>query len=289
MKIDDLSFPAARGAVAETAGSGAGQAWLVRSFGGLQRQRVLLLTGLAGSPNLWRPYAYRADQSQELWVADLPWTGLGVPDWSCPGGSPTKAIGAALAAVPGRVEVIVAHSFAANALLEFLVDRVPSQLRAVVLVSPFYRTSPEAFDWADISYYLNEFHRILSEGLRVSTRQESSAEMLHEMALRLRDRIGPYGWMRFFDAYLRTPFLDVSKLNLPVLVIGGERDFAAPVAEVRTLAARLPAARSASSGSCGHFCMTEDPAWFARTVVDFLSVVAPPLPVPIVDLSPELL
>ncbi|MBM0232567.1 alpha/beta hydrolase [Micromonospora sp. STR1_7] len=201
----------------------------------------------------------------------------------------TDVVAEALAGVPRGADVVIAHSFAANAVLELLCRRVPDRLQAVVLVSPFYRATPERFHWSDISYYLNDFHRILAEGIRVSAAHPPPNEVVEQMALRLRERVGPYGWMRFFDSYLRTPFLDLSGVLVPVLVIGGRRDLAVPIEDVEALAEALPAGRLARVAASGHFAMVEHPPWFTSVVQDFLAVNAPPSPLPIVDVPLELL
>ncbi|WBC07489.1 alpha/beta hydrolase [Micromonospora sp. WMMA1947] len=261
----------------------------MRPARGLSCQRVLLLNGLAGSPTIWRPFAQRVPAEIELWGAELPWASGGDPRWQAAGGTTTDVVAEALAGVPRGADVVIAHSFAANALLELLCRRVPDRLQAVVLVSPFYRATPDRFDWSDISFYLNNFHRILAEGIRVSAAQPPADEVVERMALRLRERIGPYGWMRFFDAYLRTPFLDLTGVLVPVLVIGGRRDIAVPIEDVEALAQALPAGRLARVAASGHFAMAEHPPWFTSVVQDFLAVNAPPSPLPIVDVPLELL
>ncbi|MEU7588379.1 alpha/beta hydrolase [Micromonospora sp. NPDC049230] len=261
----------------------------LRPARGLSCQRLLLLNGLAGSPSIWRPFAQRVPAEIELWGAELPWASGGDPHWQAAGGPTTEAVEGALAAVPRGADAIVAHSFAANAVLELLSRRVPDRLQAVILVSPFYRATAERFDWSDISYYLNDFHRILAEGIRVSAAHPLAPEVVERMALRLRERVGPYGWMRFFDAYLRTPFLDLTRVLVPVLVVGGRRDLAVPIADVEALAEALPAGRLARVAASGHFAMAEHPSWFTSVVQDFLAVNAPPSPLPIVDVPLELL
>jgi pimeloyl-ACP methyl ester carboxylesterase len=244
-------------------------------------RRALLLSGLAGSPAAWAPFAARAQARLELWDGHLPWSGDSDSAWSH-GADPANWVRAAVRDSAersgGTPDVLLAHSFAANIVLELLARGELADVRAVVLVSPFYRPEPERFDWATIAYYLEGFHRILDEGLRVGSGNRISADIREAMALQVRERVGPYGWMRFFDLYLRTPFLDTAAVRTPLLVITGDRDFAAGAQDARSLAAALPDARCEVFDGCGHFAMAEQPDRFADAVQDFLTTIDNPVP-----------
>ncbi|GGS36243.1 alpha/beta fold hydrolase [Actinokineospora fastidiosa] len=166
--------------------------------------------------------------------------------------------------------VVVAHSFSANLLLSLL-DRTPELgVGGIVLVSPFYRAEPEGFEWADIARYLNDFHLIMEDGIRAQGGQRLSPGVRRELALRVRDLVGPYGWTRFFQTYLATPWLRLDRVTTPVLVLSGENDFAALPAEARALAAALPNARARVLPDCGHFLMAERPERFAAEITRFV-------------------
>ncbi|MEV0219279.1 alpha/beta hydrolase [Streptomyces sp. NPDC050704] len=237
--------------------------------------RMLTLHGLAGSTSVWRAYERLAPDGVELWEAVLPWSAEGNPDWSLRD-DPADHVEHALDSVPGDVDVIVVHSFTAGPALEALARRSTARgPRAAVVVAPFHRRGPGDFSWDDATYYLGGFHRILEEGLRISAGDRLSEELRVAMALRVRDRIGPYGWQQFFGAYLRSPFLDVSALRLPVLVLAGAADFAAPPDDARALAAALPDGRFRLFDGCGHFAMAEQPRRFADAVHGLLREAFP--------------
>ncbi|WP_251070428.1 alpha/beta fold hydrolase [Streptomyces sp. ISL-96] len=231
--------------------------------------RVLMLHGLAGSTAVWRRFTELAADELELWEAALPWAADGDTRWSHDP-DPVALVAQALAGVPDGVDLLIAHSFAANAALELLAGRPAPRPGAAVLVSPFHRRSPEDFDWDTATYYLGGFQRIVDEGLRVGSDGRLPTELRAAMALRVRDRIGPYGWMRFFDAYLRSPFLDTAAIGLPALVLTGEHDFAAPPDDARALAGALPDAQLRVFEESGHFPMAEQPELFAESVRSFL-------------------
>ncbi|MEU5285068.1 alpha/beta hydrolase [Streptomyces sp. NPDC020755] len=257
--------------------------------------RVLLLHGLASGGNVWDSYlALSRDQPHELWTAELPWRAEQVPGWT--GHSPAHWVAQAMAQVPGGPDVVVAHSFGSCALLAMLDGQglapdvrdedgtdafTRHRLRGVVLVSPFYRAAPEEFTWESVSYYLNGFDRILAEGLRVQSGGRVTGELRQDMALKVRERVGPYGWTAFFDTYLRTPYLRTERFLGPCLVIGGEADFSSFPSDSEALGAALPEATVKILGDCGHLAMIEQAAEFAELTNDFLeSAASRPRPAP---------
>jgi pimeloyl-ACP methyl ester carboxylesterase len=240
--------------------------------------RVLLLHGLAANDSVWERALPLLSAHCQVWTARMPWRtetidGLGERS------DLTGCLDEALAAVSGGPEVVIAHSMAANVLLDLL-DRKRREgidvadelgIRAMVLVSPFYRARAEEFDWDTISYYLNDFHLIMEEGIRAHMGRRSVSDVQRAMAERVRDRVGPYGWMRFFDLYLRTPALDTGRITLPTLVLAGEADFAAPPEESLALAAGLPAGTARLLPGRGHFPMLEAAEDFAAEVNSFIN------------------
>ncbi|MEV4015094.1 alpha/beta fold hydrolase [Nonomuraea angiospora] len=228
--------------------------------------RVLLLHGLGGGPSTWNRFAELAGPRLELWEADLPWSAAGTGEWSRHADA-TPWIRAALTET-GDVDLVVAHSFAANMTLEVLAGDGGAPARAAVLVAPFYRGSPAEFDWATIESYLDGFYGILDDGLRVSSGDRLAADLRRGMALKLRERLGPYGWMRFFDAYLRSPLLDTAAVTAPCLVISGADDLAARPRDGRALAEALPRARFETLPA-GHLPMIEQADRFAALVGEF--------------------
>jgi pimeloyl-ACP methyl ester carboxylesterase len=235
--------------------------------------RVLLLHGLGGSQAAWAPLARHAGHDLELWEAELPWTGTGDPAWSYRA-DVGETIGRAMRSVPDGADVVVAHSFAANLLLEEVSRGTVPAPRALVLISPFYRPDPADFQWSTIESYLHGLIDIVEEGLRISASPRLDDGIRRQMARRARDRIGPYGWMRFFDAYLRTPLLDLRELRLPTLVLAGADDRAATAQDATALAKSLPRGRLEILPGCGHYPMIEKPGPVAALIGDFLATTS---------------
>ncbi|MEV6521560.1 alpha/beta hydrolase [Longispora sp. NPDC051575] len=253
-----------------------GRARLRRPADGTGPLRTLLVNGLGGSNAVWGPFAERADPRLEIWEADLPWGSEGTVGW---GQEPELGpwIRRALESVDsGRVDLVVAHSFGANLLLDLLCrGGLPEPPRAAVLVSPFYRPSPDRFDWETISYFLNNFHLLLQEGIRVRSAGRLDADSQRDLALRLREMVGPYGWVRFFDTYLRTPGLALENLTQSFLIVAGADDPASSPADSRDLADRLPDCQAEILDGCGHLAMVERAERFAHLVNVFSRSIEP--------------
>ncbi|MFI5983568.1 alpha/beta fold hydrolase [Streptomyces sp. NPDC051555] len=231
---------------------------------------VLLLHGLGNNESIWEPMAGHWDPRLRVHAPRLPWHSGGIAGWRHESDS-AALLQEVLDAVPGGADVVVAHSFSSVLLLELLCRRAAAGQRldvpAVVLVNPFYRADADAFHWDLLGTSMADFPRTMAESIRLRTLERPiGAELRADMARRMTEWVGPYGWLRFFETYLRTPLFRVDLVDTPVLVIGGELDLAAPVDEARALAALLPAGSCLTVPDCGHFPMLERPAWLARTV-----------------------
>jgi pimeloyl-ACP methyl ester carboxylesterase len=251
---------------------------LVRPATGPRPLRVMLVHGLCSSSAVWDAYVALAEPRCEIWAAELPWRGTGLPGWT--ERSVEDWMDDAVAGVPGGVDVLVAHSFGTNAVLTWL-DRHSTALgdaivaggralRGVVLVSPLYRAESHDFDWDAIAYYLNNFDRILADGMRARRGNRIVDDRQLAIALKVRDFIGPYGWIRFFDTYLRMPQVRTERLPMPFLVVGGDSDFVAFPSDAEALGKALPDVAVHILPDSEHFPMMSSAQSFADLTNVFL-------------------
>ncbi|MEU7647513.1 alpha/beta fold hydrolase [Streptomyces huasconensis] len=250
----------------------------VREATAADPRRMLLLHGLCSSGAVWDPYVALADEGCEVWAAELPWRGTGVAGWTS---RPVEDwVEEAVALVPGGPDVLVAHSFGTSAVLSWLDRRADRDgdsaaagirgPRGVVLVSPLYRAETRDFDWQSIEYYLNGFVRILTDGMRASMSRELPARHERDIALKVRDYIGPYGWMHFFGTYLRMPSVRTERLRMPFLVVCGDEDRVARPTDAEAFAEAVPDASVHLLPGNEHFPMVTSPALFADLVHTFV-------------------
>lgn len=248
--------------------------------------RVLLLHGMADGGNVWERLLalapHRAElRRAEIHTAELPWRGTGPTDWAHRMDSASWLAETLdeLADTVGPADVVVAHSFAAMLLLDLACGasahtahtaHTAHRLKGMVLVSPFFRPRPEDFGWDTMTGLPEQFVRTMEEGIRVAAGARSKPELHRALAERLCETIGPYGWSRFFESYLRTPWLRTAEVRTPVLVVSGTEDRIAVTGEAQDLVARMPAAALHTIEETGHFPMAEQPARFADALGGFL-------------------
>lgn len=216
--------------------------------------RLLLLHGMGGGLGGWDALAARLAPHLELWHVLLPWAFTGNPDWARER-DVTRWVSASVDGVrraAGRpVDLVVAHSFAANVVLELLAGSdLPA---AAVLVAPFYRDVAADVDGrAVLSAIDGCYERVAAE-----------------IRQRIPQLIGPCSRLRFQQVYARAPRLDLESIGVPVFLIGGGDDPGATPGGIRLLAGRIPRARLEILDGCGHFPMIERPARLAEIIQDF--------------------
>ncbi|WP_166436054.1 alpha/beta fold hydrolase [Cellulomonas shaoxiangyii] len=242
-------------------------------------RRVVLLHGLAGGPATWAPVAQRvgvhpAAGAPPVVAPALPWHSGADPSWAWDATDPGRVLDTLLA----DGDVVVAHSFAAVLLLARLCGDLPVRPAGVVLVSPFYRPDARDFRWSTLAHYLDDFHLLLAQGVRAVASRAIADDLLADMAVAVRDRVGAHGWVRFFTAYLGTPSLDVAALDVPLLVVHGQDDDVALPADGAALADRVPGARLVPVAGAGHFPMLTAPDAVADAVAALAARAWAPTP-----------
>ncbi|MHB8455173.1 MAG: alpha/beta fold hydrolase [Acidiferrobacterales bacterium] len=235
-----------------------------------KERAITMIHGMEEGWDVWEHLLWHLDLSTRKFSIDVPWSGNRGHLW----GERTSArewVKTGLELVPVESSVIIAHSFGANAVLEHLSANGTGSLRAVVLISPFYRARYDEFDWSLVDYYIRHFRAFLEAGLKVRPGMDRLApDVLTAMAERVRDQIGPLGWAQFLTLFCRTPGLAMNHLRIPFFVIGGEDDFACFPADCAALAQALPHGRVSILPGCGHFSMLERPHEVMSLVHAFL-------------------
>jgi pimeloyl-ACP methyl ester carboxylesterase len=232
--------------------------------------------GLGATSAVWQPLLAHLPQEWGITTFGLPWDAASGNQWAVRE-RPETWLERALQLPQRPPQVLVAHSFGANAALQLLSTTGGAWASTpLVLMSPFHRATPETVDWAVLSHYLNGFEGLLRDGLLARPGSGPNPDLVDAMAERLRDRISPYGWLRFVTLFATTPLLDLHGLTMPCLVISGAADTAAYPADGAALAGRLPRARSATVPG-GHFMMVDAPVRTANLLTEFISGVVEPM------------
>lgn len=255
-------------------------AWCVRAYrlnaAPPGAPRLAFVHGLEGSWDNWTALRGGAFESFELWALDLPWNGLDGYYW-CHARPAREWLELALELLPEAPAVLVAHSYGVNVVLDYLQRGSPSALRALVLISAFYRPDFRENDWRLFQRCLDGFRAILSQGIRLRRAKALEAELLASMVEKVLDHVGPVGFSECFSHFARTPDLDLRRVSWPTLVLAGALDPGATPAGNSALAAGLPDGRLELFPDLGHFCMLEDPRRVTEAVHGFLVARQPEL------------
>ncbi|MET8572123.1 alpha/beta hydrolase [Streptomyces sp. NPDC004783] len=250
-----------------------------RTASGEAGRRALLLHGLGSSESCWDAFVAHRPPGLDLWTAGLPWRAGGA--YAVAERDDSAWITEAIRRIPGGVDVVIAHSYATVLLLTLLADlaeagRDPREelgVRGVVLVSPFHRQRPEDFTWGELPGFLDLLRQGAEDGINARSRKPLAADLRAEMAERSCEQLGPHWVVRHLHAYLRTPFLPLGRVDLPVHVVVGGQDPIAPPSEGATLVARLGNASMERLDGCAHTPMAERPELFSLAVQQFLTTL----------------
>lgn len=244
---------------------------------------VLLLHGMATGVSSWDELASLLAPHLELWDVTLPWSVTGDPAWAREP-DVTQWVSAPLGhlrRVAGRgPDVVVAHSFAANVVLELLTGSDLLASTPVVLLSPFYRSADADLDWAT---FVPDLKRCYSRVAEESRRRRSrvSDEAREAVVHRILERMGTHAPLRLYETYQRTPLLRLESLTMPLFLVGGsDDDMGASADGVRALAGRIPHARVEILDGCGHFPMTERAPQLAALLEEFIDQAMQTSPTP---------
>ena len=232
---------------------------------------VVMIHGLADSWDVWEGIAWELAPWRRVFCLELPW---GARNYTRePGPSPSVWLHRILRWLPVLKFDIVAHSFGADTALSYLDRYGAGRLDRAVFVSPFFQSSVEAFNWSTLTYFVDHFAELLRTGLVARDRAYAHGEVAHAMAEHVRDRLGPEGWLQFFSLFAGTPHLHLSKVKVPVLVVGGGRDTASLPKYATDLAAAFTDGRADVMAECGHFPMLDDPDGFTARVMEFFAFI----------------
>lgn len=239
---------------------------------------VLLLHGMGGGPGSWDALDILLAPHLELWDVNLPWAITGDPRWAQDPdvrrwvSVPIEHVRAAA----GGLDLVVAHSFAANVVLELLAETALLSGTPVVLVSPFYRDTPEDFDWSEVVPGMEQCYTRVAEEILRRRGSRVGDETEDVIVRRMLEFVGAYAPVRFHETCRRTPLLDLESVTTPILLVGGEQDeFGAHAKGVCALARRLPHAFLAIIGGCGHFPMTQCAPQVAALIGTFVDKAYP--------------
>lgn len=218
----------------------------------------------------WRGIAERIGDRRRVYALDLPWRSgnrYAWPDHADPAGWLRRA----LDLVPEPPDLLLGHSFGANAILQHVAEpdvRVPA-----LLLTPFYRPASVPEDQELYERTLADFHSVIGDGLRLRLGSRSAKvddALLATMVQQTVHRVGQRGLTAMFDQFRHTTRLRLSEMDSPLLVLTGPTDVALTPARAAALAAATPAAAVCVLPDLTHFCHLAQVEQVACVLTEFL-------------------
>ncbi|WP_052443232.1 alpha/beta fold hydrolase [Streptacidiphilus neutrinimicus] len=226
-----------------------------------RRPVVVAVHGMEDSWQSWDPLTALLGVEYEVYALDLPWRAGNDYRWRHHG-SPAHWLAEGLQSIPEPVDVLLGHSFGANAVLQYLAQcgAAGPAARVVTLVAPFYRPSTLVGDWKLYERSFDGFRQVMTQGMRVRMGARAASldpDVLATMVAKLMDRIGPMGFLALFDQFVGTTELNLSQVPVPALVVAGDNDEGLAGDRAQALAEAMPLADVQLSPDYGHFCHVE--------------------------------
>ncbi|MCG8914803.1 alpha/beta hydrolase [Actinokineospora sp. PR83] len=245
---------------------------------------VLAVHGIEDGWRGWTPLARLLADRFRVVAVDPPWRSGNDYTWR-EDGSPGQWLAETAAALGEPVDVLLAHSFGANAALEALADGLrPGR---AVLIAPSYRPSEHADDDTLRAESVAALDVTVRDGLRVrlgGRGERVGPDLLRVMADGLSAHLVPRAFPVFYRTFAASGRLDLAGVEVPTLVLGGPADPALAGYRAQGLARDFPAATVVLRAHYGHFCHIDQAAEVAAEIAPFLGVPIPdtqPCPHPV--------
>ena len=173
--------------------------------------------------------------------------------------------------------VLVAHSMGALVALNFAAQS-PDLVEKMLLLGPARYPVPAAVTDAQAKRaaavrangMVSIVDAVTANGTSEKTQSQHTAAVSAVRATLMSQ--DPEGYAKACTALARAPELDIdlSKLNMPVLIVTGHEDKVSPVSASESLKERLPQAELKTIDGVGHWSVYEDPVAVGQHVQEFL-------------------
>ncbi|HKT00938.1 MAG TPA: alpha/beta fold hydrolase [Rugosimonospora sp.] len=232
---------------------------------------VVLVHGMEDSWQSWRTLAAHLDPAWRTYALDMPWRTGNSYRWRADG-STGRWLSRALATVDGPIDLLIGHSMGANAVLELLAGEHPESVRAAAVLAPFYCARSTPVTWALFDQARKFFDRIIAEGMRIRLGPRAHTldpQLVEAMLDKMVDRIGPRGFMAWFDHFTASAGLPLHAVAVPTLVLANADDPCLSDGRAVALAAEMPAATLWLDEAYDHFCHLGQAALAAAQLLRF--------------------
>lgn len=239
---------------------------------------VILLHGYSDSWHSWdrllpmlpqqlRVYAY---SQRGHGVSDRPDSGYTFKDLS-------NDLAQFMDAMGVQSAVLVGHSMSSGVVRQFALD-YPERVRGLVLEAGFatWKGNPvlEAFWNETISKLEDPIDRSFAEEFQRSTLKRPVPPEFFNMVVGESLKLPARVWKDVFRNFMELDFsADTRTITAPTIIIWGDQDTFADLAEQQKLQAAIPGSRLITYAGTGHGMHWEEPEKFARDLINFAKSV----------------
>jgi non-heme chloroperoxidase len=214
-------------------------------------------------PQQLRVYAY---SQRGHGVSDRPDSGYSFKDLS-------NDLAQFMDAMGVQSAVLVGHSMSSGVVRQFALD-YPERVRGLVLEAGFatWKGSPvlEAFWNETISKLEDPIDRSFAEEFQRSTLKRPVPPEFFNMVVGESLRLPARVWKDIFRNFMEVDFsADTRTITAPTIIVWGDQDTFADLAEQQKLQAAIPGSRLITYAGTGHGMHWEEPEKFARDLINF--------------------
>ncbi|MGH9467487.1 MAG: alpha/beta fold hydrolase [Terriglobales bacterium] len=248
---------------------------------------LVLLHGLLGSSAQWEPAMALLSPGHRCWALELPGIGASTRPRDLSLAGMAVWLEQACRALPlAGGFALIGSSWGGAVALEFAArSEMAPRLRRLVLVAPahpFWRPTPMQrfmLRWLPArigaclgAHVPQRVQRALLERIYGDPARLATSSVTEYGAILRQPRLGSAvaGCARHFRADRRRLAAALTNLQVPTLLVWGDRDPVVPIASAAALRAALPEARWQLMPGVGHLPFAEDPEAFTAAVLPFL-------------------
>jgi pimeloyl-ACP methyl ester carboxylesterase len=231
---------------------------------------AVLAHGLEDSWESWFALARQLGPDWRTIALDLPWRPGNDYRWRTK--TSAEWLGEALESAGARADLVIAHSYGANALMNLLAAGDPRAASPSVLICPLYRPPDVAITWKIFDRARRAFEQHIRDSLlsRLSGRVDRiGADVVETMIAKALDRVGPAGFLAVFEQFVSSATVALDAVDSPVLVLAGGSDPTLSRQAATTLARQISRARLHVGDDYDHFCYVRRPAEVADRILRF--------------------
>lgn len=237
---------------------------------------MVFVHGLESTWSSWLPVAVELDPGWRMVALELPWRSGNDYRWR--ERSAGAWLGDSLDELGATPDLVVAHSYGANATLELLCAGDPRPGSAVALVCPLYRLARHAVTWQMFDRARELFYEHMREGLgaRLGARAgRFEPDLLQSMVEVAIDRVGPLGFLTSFEKVSASTHLALPEVAARTLVVAGGADATLVPEAAQALEAAIPRCRLTITDGFDHFCHVRHAPAVAAQLLAFMTTDAP--------------